>query len=213
MASICPSATRLDPATHVAQAGTAPRGGPVPAQVNPFSWALFRLFNAFPAVLDRHVTEFFPQFFRDGTYYGKRLGVDAFSFEATIAHGDQIFAQMREDALSPRPLEPDYFDRVSGEHEQVIDIVDSIRRERGAVFSANLPNTGQVPNLPPDAIVEGPAVADGSGLRAIAQRPLPSALVGTLATRYMRVETAVEAAVPGSRDKFVQALVLDGAAG
>jgi alpha-galactosidase len=120
---------------------------------------------------------------------------------------------MREDALSPRPLEANYCDRLSGEHEQVIDIVDSIRRERGAIFSANLPNTGQVPNLPPDAIVEGPAVADGSGLRAIAHRPLPSALVGTLATRYMWVETVVEAALEGSRDKFVQALVLDGAAG
>ena len=56
-------------------------------------------------------------------------------------------------------------------------------------------------------------MADGSGLRAIAQRPLPSALVGTLATRYMWVETVVEAALEGSRDKFVQALVLDGAAG
>jgi alpha-galactosidase len=164
-------------------------------------------------VLDRHVTEFFPQFFRNGRYYGRTLGVDAFSFENTIAHGDRIFAQMCEDALSPQPLRPDYFERLSGEHEQVLDIVDSIRRERGAIFSTNLPNTGQVPNLPPEAIVEGPAVADGSGLRAIAQRPLPSALVGTLATRYMWVETVVEAALEGSRDKFVQALVLDGAAG
>src|SRR3954453_19943292 len=32
--------------THVAQAGTAPRAGPDPAQDNPFSWELFRLFNA-----------------------------------------------------------------------------------------------------------------------------------------------------------------------
>jgi alpha-galactosidase/6-phospho-beta-glucosidase family protein len=104
-------------------------------------------------------------------------------------------------------------DLLSGEHEQVTGIVDSIRHERGAIVSANLPNTGQVPNLPRDAIVEGPAVADGSGLRPIAQRPLPSALVGTLATRYMWVETVVEAALEGSREKFVQALVLDGAAG
>jgi alpha-galactosidase len=37
--------------------------------------------------------------------------------------------------------------------------------------------------------------------------------VGTLATRYMWVETVVEAALEGSRDTFVQALVLDGAAG
>src|SRR2546423_7433015 len=86
---------------------------------------------------------------------------------------------MREEALSPRPLAPDYCDHLSGEHEQVTDIVDSIRRERGAIFSANLPNTGQVPNLPPDAIVEGPAVAGGGGLPRIPPKPLPAALAGT----------------------------------
>ncbi len=60
-------------------------------------------------------------------------------------------------------------------------------------------------------IVESPAIADGEGLRAIVQQPLPSALVGTLATRYMWAETIVEAALKGSRKKFIQALVLDGA--
>jgi len=181
------------------------------ADDNPFSWRLFQLFGAFPAVLDRHVTEFFPQFFRDGSYYGKTLGVDAFSFEGTIARGDNTFARMRDDALSSRPLDAGYFERLEGEHEQALDIVASIRSERGAIFSANLPNTGQVPNVPPGVIVEGPAVADGAGVRAIAQPALPPALAGTLATRYQWVETVVEAALEGSRDKFVQALVLDGA--
>ncbi|HWQ13665.1 MAG TPA: hypothetical protein VNL77_12750 [Roseiflexaceae bacterium] len=177
---------------------------------NPFSWHLLRLFGAFPAVLDRHVTEFFPQFFRDGHYYGRTLGVDAFSFERTIARGDTDYAEMRRDALAEGPLPPDYLERIGGEHEQVIDIVDSIRRDAGRIYSANLPNTGQVPNLPPGAIVEGPAVADAQGLRPIAQPPLPAALAGALATRYAWVETIVEAALEGSRAKFIQALVLDG---
>ncbi len=179
---------------------------------NLFSWRLLQLFGAFPAVLDRHVTEFFPQFFRDGSYYGRRLGVDAFSFEGTIARGDDAFARMRDDALSARPLDAGYFERLEGEHEQVLAIVASIRSERGAIFSANLPNTGQVPNLPPGVIVESPAVADGGGVRAIVQPALPPALVGTLATRYQWVETVVDAALEGSKTKLIQALVLDGAA-
>jgi alpha-galactosidase len=177
---------------------------------DPFSWRLLQLFGAFPAVLDRHVTEFFPQFFARGEYLGKTLGVDVFSIEGTIAGGDRIFDEMRAVALSPEPLPPDYFDRIGGEHEQVIDIIESIRRERGTVYSANLPNTGQVANLPPEVIVESPAIADGAGLRAIAQPPLPAGIAGTLATRYQWVETVVEAALEGSRAKFIQALVLDG---
>jgi alpha-galactosidase len=178
---------------------------------NPFSWQLFDLFGAFPAVLDRHVTEFFPQFFREGRYFGKTLGVEAFSFEGTIAWGDKIHDDTCEVALSNEPLPGDYLDRLSGEHEQVIDIIDAIRYERGNVYSANLPNTGQVPNLPADIIIEMPAIADGSGLRPIAQPPLPAGLAGTLASRYQWVETTVEAALQGSRDKFIQALVIDGA--
>ena len=177
----------------------------------PFSWHLLNLFGAFPAVLDRHVTEFFPQFFRDGRYYGRTLGVDAFSFEDTIAHGDRIYTEMRDDAFAPGPLSDDYFERLGGEHEQVLDIVAAIRHGRPTLFSANLPNSGQVSNLPPQAIVEAPAVADSEGLRAVAQPPLPAALAGTLATRYQWVETVVEAALEGSRTKFIQALVLDGA--
>jgi alpha-galactosidase len=182
-----------------------------PTRDNPFSWHLLQLFGAFPAVLDRHVTEFFPQFFARGHYYGRTLGVDAYSIERTIAGGDRIYAEMRERALSAEPLGQDYLDRIGGEHEQVIDIIEAIRSERGAIYSANLPNTGQVPNLPAEAIIESPAVADGGGLRAIAQRPLPPGIAGTLATRFQWVETIVEAALEASRQKFIQALVLDGA--
>ncbi|NLG51962.1 MAG: hypothetical protein GX552_17790, partial [Chloroflexi bacterium] len=183
---------------------------------NPFSWQMLQLFGAFPAVLDRHVTEFFPQLFATGEYgigaaERKTLGVDVFSLEETIAYGDRIYAQMKEDALSQEPLPADYFERVGGEHEQVVEIIDSIRRDTGRIYSVNLPNTGQVPNLPMDAIIEAPAVAEANGLRAITQPELPVGIVGTLATRLAWVETVVEAALEGSRDTFVQALILDGA--
>ena len=187
------------------------QGGSSVESLHPFSWHLFELFGAFPAVLDRHVTEFFPAFFPQGRYYGRTLGVDAYSFEKTIARGDQIYAEMSEHALSSEPLPDDYFERTSGEHEQVIDIIGSIRTDAGRMYSVNLPNRGQVPNLPTEAIVESPAVADGGGVRPIAQPPLPSGIVGTLATRLAWVETVVDAALEGSRTKLVQALVLDGA--
>jgi alpha-galactosidase len=177
----------------------------------PFSWRLLQLFGAFPAPLDRHVTEFFPQFFREGRYYGRRLGLDVFSFETTIGWGDRLFAEMREEAFNPQPLPEGYFERIGGEHEQVVEIVDSIRHGRRQVYSANLPNTGQAPNLPADAILESPAVTQAGGLRAVPQPPLPAAVAGTLATRCQWVETVVEAALEGSREKFVQALILDGA--
>ena len=68
-----------------------------------------------------------------------------------------------------------------------------------------------MPNLPLAAIVESPAIADSRGLHPILQPALPTALAGALATRYQWVECIVEAALERSREKFIQALVLDGA--
>jgi len=181
-------------------------------EISPFSWQMLELFGAFPAVLDRHVTEFFPHLFAgEKQYYGKTLGVDCYSVEGIIGYGDSIYNEMKERAFSPEPLAEDYFDTISGEHEQVVEIIDSIRQDAGRIYSVNLPNRGQVPNLPDEAILETPAIAEGAGLRPIAQPPLPAGLVGTLATRLAWVETVVEAALEGSRTKFVQALLLDGA--
>ncbi len=180
--------------------------------LNPFSWQLLQRFDAYPACQDRHVCEFFPWLFSgEKSYYGRTLGVDSYSFERTISRGDQGFAQMREIALSKDPLPADYFGRSGGEHEQVIDIIDSIRTDAGRVYSANLPNQGQVPNLPLGSVLESPAVATAAGMKPIAQPPLAHGIAGTLATRLAWVETVVEAALEGNRRKFVQALVLDGA--
>ena len=179
--------------------------------INPFSWHLMQLFGAFPSAKDRHVTEFFPQFFADGSYYGKKLGVDAYSFESCIAHGDKVYEDMKSVALSFGPLPGDYFDYLSGEHEQVVDIIESIRTDAGKVFSANVPNSGQIPNIPENTIVECPVIAGAAGLEPIAQGALSEGIVGTLASRFRWVEVVVEAALEGSKEKFVQALVLDGA--
>ena len=61
-----------------------------------------------------------------------------------------------------------------------------------------------------DAVIECPATAGAGGLQALRQEPLSPGLAGTLATRLQWVETVVEAALEGSREKFVQALLIDG---
>ncbi|MFM2309296.1 MAG: alpha-galactosidase [Chloroflexota bacterium] len=180
------------------------------ADQNRFSWELFQLTGAFPAVLDRHVTEFFPQFFRNGQYYGMRLGVDAFSFEGTIADGDAEFSAMAADALATTPLPDTLFVREAGEHEQVVEIVQTIRRHTPEVYAINSPNRGQVPDLPLGAIVESPAQMQNGMLTPLVQAPLGPAAAGMLASRYAWVNLIVEAALTQNRDAFLQALIIDG---
>ena len=192
-------------------------GGPKAGQKDPeerrrFSWQLTLFFGLFPGVGDRHMTEFFPALTLGlKGYFGKTLGIDAYSFEGTIESGDRKFDEMKAHALSDKPLPADYFAEMEGEHEQVVEIIDAIRGNSGAVYPANVPNHGQVPGLLDDAVIECPVRATSEGLKPVQQGRLPSGVENTLNARFAAVETTVEAALEGNGRKFAQALLLDGA--
>ena len=90
---------------------------------------LFLEHGAYPAPGDRHVTEFFTERFPVGKYFGKILGVDAYSFEGVIALGDRIHAETLAAANDPNPMAVDFFENVAGEQEQLIEIINSIESD------------------------------------------------------------------------------------
>ena len=184
---------------------------PQSAIENPFSWSLFETYGAYPAVNDRHVTEFFPERFPGGRYYGKTLGVDAFSFEGTIAWGDQVYDDMRAQALGQKPLDEQVFERAPGEHEQLLNILRSMEHDERRIFAANLPNQGAVPNLPADAILELPAAATATGLRPLQIPDFPAPLAAIITRKLAAARLTVEAALAGDRGLLVEALLTDGA--
>ena len=178
---------------------------------NPFSFGLLETYGAYPAVHDRHVTEFFPERFPGGSYRNRTLGVDAFSFEETIAHGDRRYAEMRAQAAGRAPLDPALTRRTAGEHEQLVEIIQAMRRDAGTLFAANVPNLGAVANLPADAILELPCAATALGLRPLQLGDLPDLLAGILSRKLAATRLTVAAALTGDRRLLVEALLADGA--
>jgi alpha-galactosidase len=177
---------------------------------NPFSWSIYERYGAFPAVLDRHVVEFFPERFGSGAYYGKVLGKDAFSFEAVIEYGDRVYENMHKQAAGELPLNERLFERAEGEHEQLIEILKSIYRDERKVFSVNLPNRGAVPILPEHAVLEMPAVAAAGGFYPLVLEDFPELPASILRRRISVVDLTVKAALTGSRELFIEALLADG---
>jgi alpha-galactosidase len=177
--------------------------------LQPFCWRLFLLLGAFPSAFDGHVVEFFPHLFRGrNSYFGMTLGLES---EQHRAREDETYARMQEEAFSDHSLPDDYCEQIPGAREDAIDIFYGMRADDGAVYSANLPNRGRIPELPDECIIEAPAAATGAGMRPLAQPPLSPGLLGTLATPFQCVEATVDAALEGNRDKVVQAMILDGA--
>lgn len=177
---------------------------------NPFSWEFFLKYGAYPAPGDRHITEFFTEYFPNGSYYGKTLGIDAYSFEGTIRWGDEIFDRMVELSRSDEELPADFLERSHGEHEQLISIIDSIERDARKTFYVNLPNRGAISNLPPWAVVEMPAVASARGLTPLYLSGFPTPLA-SMTNRFLAgVEMTAEAALTGDRQLMLEAIMMGG---
>jgi alpha-galactosidase/6-phospho-beta-glucosidase family protein len=94
---------------------------------------------------------------------------------------------------------------------QFVAVMQAAADGKQYYLSANLPNGGRLPDLPEESCLEAPAVAEAGGVRPRPIAPLPAAITSMLASRLQWVEVLIEAAMEGSREKFVQALVLDGA--
>ena len=175
-----------------------------------FSWELFDEFGGFPAPLDRHVTEYFPARFPQGSYYGRQLGINAFSFEKTIAYGDKIYDSTLSLSKGDGPIPREQLGATAGEHMQLMDILESLQHDRRQWYSVNLPNRSAVSNLPCDSILEVPAAAGVDGFIPLPIGEIPPPITAILLRRLAAVEATVEAALTGNRKLLAEALVLDG---
>lgn len=178
---------------------------------DPFTWSFFEQYGVVPLMLDRHASEFFPERFPQGRYYGKRLGIDAFPIDKRIAWGDDVYLEMTRLAHSSEPLPESFFEQVPGEHEQLLEMMNSLLFDKRETFSVNIPNEGAVENLPDDAILELPAAATARGFCQLHAGKLPDVLAAMLLRKLSSIEITVEAALKGDYNLFVEALIADGA--
>jgi alpha-galactosidase/6-phospho-beta-glucosidase family protein len=174
----------------------------------PVSADLFATFGRYPAPGDRHVSEFFAGYLRDdGTGrlpWGLQGGQDL-----TMRYIDEkndLWDRLRARARGDLPLEVGD----DQEAERLVAIAEALLTGGDLVeLAVNLPNHGTIPNLPPHAVVEAPALVNGSGITPLAVGDLPSGIAAVLTARALQQEVTVEAALERDRDLAVEALVLD----
>ncbi len=104
--------------------------------------------------------------------------------------------------LDEAPLQP------SGELAAPImeSIACGIRHELPAV---NVPNHGAIPNLPDETVVEVPAVSDADGIHPLPMEPLPEAIAAMLRLQASIHQLLVEAFAERSKEKLLQAVLLE----
>jgi len=111
-------------------------------------------------------------------------------------------------ATGAKPLDDSV---LGGSGELAIRIILAIALGRSFRGEAvNVPNAGDyVEGLPPDTVVEVPAMVDGNGLHPEKLAPIPEALLALCRTQASIQKLVVEAYGQRSRNLLLQALLLD----
>lgn len=167
---------------------------------------LFRLYGALPAAGDRHIAEFFPHFITESTHWGAHFDVKLTSIEDRM--GMEAFARMMIESVikGETDLQPFMQDVSTEAANKIIHAVTCGEKYIGIM---NLPNVGQIDNLPREAVVETYGVIDALGANAIAYGEVPAGVQSVLQKHISNHEMTIQAALTGDRGLALQVLLND----
>ena len=170
---------------------------------------LLDIFGAWPMPGANHVAEFFPYFYGPGDdgreekgRYEFRKGHD---FDERLEMETKLRADLKAQSQGTQPLghKPE---EAAGE---AVRMLLSMWENRRTLHYGNILNQGLVTNLPDEAIVEVPVIADADGIRGLKVGPLPDCVVGLVQARCAYYELLADAAINKSRHIALQCLAAD----
>jgi alpha-galactosidase len=96
------------------------------------------------------------------------------------------------------------------EHWGTVPVMEGIITDSGhREMAVNLYNEGLINNLPPDLVVEVPAIVDKDGVHGVKLGALPKGIAALMRIQAAVQDLTVEAALTGSREMALQALLVD----
>ena len=101
------------------------------------------------------------------------------------------------------------YQTVSKSTEQLADMMAALSGGQAGEFVVNVPNLGQIDNLPRDAVVECKAFVGASGVRPLSTGALPAAAYAVITGHVARQELIVETALSGQIEPALAALATD----
>ncbi len=167
-------------------------------EFQPLSRKMFGYFGKYPSCSDDHIGEYLP--------YGWQAGEEGYDFD-----GDEKNRQLlkKEIAAKTAGIQP-LGDWLLPSPEKSVHVVESIMNNKKLTIESGIVyNKGAVLNLPEDAAVEVPVMLDAGGIHPVCVGSLPSAIAKLCMIQIGVQQMAVEAAVYGSRELAMQALLID----
>jgi len=166
-------------------------------------YALCRTFGCLPLAGDRHLVEFWPSLCNLRNGYATKYGVRKTTVDARRQGVERSLASVRRIAKGEELVAWDPSD------EELTGIMRAILTQTTSVGTVNMPNRGQIANLPRDVVVETLAVIGADGVVPKPSGSLPGPIASLMRLHADIHELTLQAGLAGDRDLLVQALSLD----
>ena len=164
----------------------------------PVTRRLFRAFGKYPSCSDDHLGEYIA--------YGWEGGEEGYDFAWDERYREELRATI--DGVNEGGPIPDEMLIPSG--ERGVAVISSILHNKKSIIEAGVVyNRGTIPNLPGDLAVEVPVTADAGGIHPVSLGPLPDPIAKLLLMQASVQQLSVDAAVHGSKEMALQALLID----
>ena len=166
---------------------------------------LFDRFDVFPTTGDNHVGEYIG-------YAAEFIGTEGYNFRRYGRNRELGHANVDAWAAGTKPVasllrQPSHESRLGHGCTQIMAAL--IARRTIGRPSFIIPNDGYVENLPHDAVVEVPGIIENGDFCGMQVGRLAEPVAAMVRNEIAIEELAVEAAVTGSREAALQALLID----
>ena len=164
----------------------------------PYTRRMFSAFGLWPTCSDDHLGEY--------QAYGYEAGEHGYDFEGDARIRVKLEKQI-EERVSGAVDVRDWF---SPSGEKAVELITSLYFNQPRIIpSAVVPNGGAIQGLPGDIAVELPIAVDGTGIHKFHIGEMPMGIRSLMNAQVGPQQLSVEAAVRGSKEIALQALLCD----
>ncbi|OIN93721.1 MAG: hypothetical protein AUJ21_05575 [Anaerolineae bacterium CG1_02_58_13] len=172
----------------------------------PLTRDVFSAFGWFPVPGDTHLCEYLPWTSDPVAKPWEKYDIKLYDWDLMATIRDFKLDRLNEMANGNLTIEG----LLDTDSEGALEMIENISGASTHYhLAANLPNVGQIANLPLGATVETPVVVDGAGIHPVHVGALPEPIAELCRRETTVAQLCVDAAAEGSREKALQCLLLD----
>lgn len=178
----------------------------LPEAFEPLTRRMYDALGLFPIPGDEHLCEYLPWVSDPATKPWEKYELELYEWQAHSQGRDDQWLAL-EKAIQTR-TDPEQF--IPLYSEGAPEVIENITLNTGLIWEAvNVPNLGQISNLPRGAIIELPGVLNANGATGLHLGAMPEGIAEILRREITLSHLTADAVVTGDRQLALQALLLD----